>query len=158
MSKWCHVNGAIIADTLALSTHEALYIAEMVVKHLPPIRGSERDVSYAVGNLDWVNMTANVDEFDQRDQRMGLFDQKTYVYIHMWGDLRDTMFGQVLHETTTALSRLSGRLSITDLLASVKDDYGKSFIFDNPSCMLRQEQTDWVKDHVVWRWNRRKVC
>lgn len=148
MSKWTFVNGSIIADTLAKSTEEALYIGTMTCNHLPEITGSESAVKYNVQNLNFVNCSSNVNEFGQRDSRKKIYDFKTLVTINVFGALRDRCFEQTLYETSKMLSRLSSRLIVEHCIVSVRDDYGKRFIFFDPPFVLDGDPTDWVSEKM----------
>jgi len=148
MSKWTFVNGSIVADTLAKSTEEALYIATMVCNHLPEITGSESGVKYNIKNLDFVSYSSNVNEFGQCDKRRKFYDFKTIVTIDMFGALRDRTFERTVRETSKMLSRISSRLLVEHCVVSVRDDYGKSFVFFDPIWVIDGCPTDWVSEKM----------
>lgn len=148
MSHWSHIRGTIEIDTFARSTPEALYIAEMAVRHLPRISGSERNAAWYVNLKAGHCASSNVDEFNQQsnlydDPHYKSFETQTLVILTLNGDLRDRDAAATLKETTKAIKRLAAKVWVKDCLIAITDSSDNTHVIHNPEYLQQIEISDW---------------
>lgn len=146
MSKWTQVHGLIKVDTGGRSSHESEYLAKVTITNLPYISGSEGPAKVSVIPSEYYSSTCNFDEFDRMSNLQELFHSYERMNVVLEGYLRDRTFEETLKETSKWLTRLASRLWIVDCLVQVKDDYGKSFIFDSPEYLTDADLKRWELD------------
>lgn len=149
MSRWTHVMGTVLVDTVAQSDAQATFMTHTVLEHLPLITGSERNVRPYFIIPEGPNWSLENDEFGNKsnlctDPYCGTFEVQTQRLVVVHGELRDRLFEQTLRETTNWLARLSSRLCVTYCLVSVRDDQHRQFIFNDPEWIIKREVNNWT--------------
>ena len=145
MSYWTHINGTIAISAIGRTQHEMRYIIESVLEHLPDVTGSEENMSTYVIQANGYNEWSSHNEFGihvpHRDNKC----QSKYLLV-VDGDLRDRLFDQTLREFTKFLTRLSKRLSVVNILVSLKS-YDKEYIFKDHKIYADMfESPSWVNE------------
>lgn len=145
MIQWTHVIGAIRLDTVATTTAEAMFLTQTAVRNLPRVTGSERDLTYHISMPPGHNHSSNCDEFNRKsnlydDCKHQMFTNQTITCLTLDADLKDRTFHETLRELTHMLARLSSWLFIERCVVSVSDDYGHSFVFNNPEWLWRNTE------------------
>ena len=139
MSLWTHIYGTIKVDPAGSTIPQQEYILRTVLDHLPPVTGSERDMTVnVVSNIPYTSSSAN--EFSEdvalklrsiRGRRRWLFystrdtsliDINTTFNIVINADLRDRTFSETLREFNNWMCRLSKRLSVWEIMLKIEGE------------------------------------
>lgn len=162
MSTHVTITGAIIVDTLATTTHEALFLANTVADALPRITGSERDARVYPVVLEGANCSSDTDAFNRRSDRgengrggNDWFDSQTRVLLAVHGDLRDRVVEDTVRETVRFLTRLARRFCIDECSVTVRghsrtDPDGKSVTIADPAWLRYLRPAEWPSRLVDW--------
>lgn len=170
MSHWTYIYGTIRVSPLGRTQEEKTYILNTVLKHLPVVTGSERDMEvivnidnrgcYTSSSCDEFDMRTNNlrDSYGQRSQRGWMECAESYL-LTMSCSLRDREFDETVREFEKWLSRLAKRVWVEEILVSVKGG-NKSFLFDNsdpyydmfedPSWCNSTGEPNWC-EYMMWR-------
>ena len=131
MSMWTYINGTITVSPMGRTQAEKRYILDTVLKHLPVVTGSERDMNVYVIQKNGYNSSSSCDEFGystnnltdshgSKSQRYGyLRIQDEYILV-VNGSFRDREFEQTLQEFNKWICRLAKRISVEDVLVEIK--------------------------------------
>lgn len=132
MSSWTHLIGTIKVSVFGRTTEENEYVLKTVLKHLPIVSGSERDMAYEVIANKYYDASSGCDEFENITEtvKRNRFEIKETFYILVYGNFRDRKFEETYREFQKWLCRLSKRVLIDDVLVSI-NGYNKSAIITN---------------------------
>lgn len=123
MSAWSYINGMINVSPLGRSQEEIEYILKTIIRHLPKVTGSERDMHVHVikshGSNSWSN-------FDELGRPCDFEYQDNYIVV-LEGNLRDRFFEQTKKEFIKWLSRLSKRVLVNSGVINVSGLSANSF-------------------------------
>lgn len=139
MSFWTHIQGTLLVSPMGRTQHEATYILNTVLDHLPIVSGSEGDMDVYISKCRHMNSSSSRDEFGQqtnnlrnrygqRSQRDGWLDMTSHYLLTVHGDLRDRMFQETFREFMKWICRLSKRVMVLKVLVSIDGYDEKSYI------------------------------
>lgn len=166
MSAWTYITGVVAVSPLGRSQEEIEYILKTVVRHLPKVTGSERDMFVHVVKSDGANVYSNYDELGHPCD----FEyQDTYLLV-LEANLRDRFIEQTKQEFFKWLTRLAkrvlvmsgtisiiGRNSITFDQETVNlsfnivcDDNRWYDLFERPSWANKSEGEPTWSEYLMW--------
>lgn len=170
MSMWTYINGVITVDPMGRTQEEKEYILKTVLKHLPNVTGSERDMYIKIMEKEGYSSSCSHDEFGmmsdnlidcygQRSRKRGsLLCNEEYLII-VYGSFRDRVFERTYREFIKWLTRLAKRVSIEDVLVKI-DGINRSEIITNKNLGLKHsydtqfgqmfESPSWIDGEPTW--------
>lgn len=167
MSHWSYIQGTVEVDVPGRTQPEKEYILKTVLQHLPVVPGSERDMSVHICMRKGMNGFSSCDEFGRNwnpvvyDQNGNLSEsgsletQESYLLV-VEGKLRDTTGKEAYRQFIRWLTRLSGRIPITDVLVRVWDGVtNQQWLVNEPDGHCRFEmypeegEPVWT-DYLMW--------
>ncbi len=124
MSYWTYVNGTIEVSTLGRTQEEIEYILKTVLRHLPKVSGSEKDMDYYLIQKNGYNSSRSHNEFE-------IFEpneiQENYLIV-VDGSLRDRKFNETYREFQKWLCRFAKRVLIQNVLVEIRGFKDGTFI------------------------------
>lgn len=160
MSYWTHLTGIIKVDVSGRTNEEVMYIVGTVIKHLPRVTGSERDMSVRYHLCEGYDCSSNCDEFGNRSNLgagyYNSFETQTHVLITVDGNFRDRKMHETVREFNNFLCRLAKRLLVHTCAVCITDDSRREVVITNKNDWLG-DLYDWNKpwaDYLYWKPNR----
>lgn len=155
MSYWTYVTGVIQISVLGYTQKQKEYIIDMVLRHLPKVTGSERDMDIHSIKCSGYNESSSVDEFDVHVYNyLHYVDLQSQYLLVVEGALRDRTFEQTYREFVRWLTRLAKRVVVDDVLVKIFDPYNNNSIITNNNDAFGQmyEWGSWMNDTGVPTW------
>jgi len=157
MSHWTYINGTIEVSTLGRTQEEIEYILKTVLRHLPKVTGSEKDMNTYIIKKEGHNLYCSCDEFERANP---LRLQENYIIV-VDGNLRDREFKETYKEFQKWICRLAKRVLVQNVLVQIYGYKGSTIITDkNMNYMNMYEYPSWSKDssgepnwceYLMWR-------
>ena len=119
MSNWTYVNGTIEVSTLGRTQEEIEYILKTVLRHLPKVTGSERDMNTYIIKKEGYNFSSSCDEFEKANP---LKIQENYIIV-VNGSLRDRTLNETHKEFQKWICRLSKRVLVENVIVEIKEGF-----------------------------------
>ena len=147
MSYWTHIMGTIKVTPLGRTQEELEYILKTVLKHLPKVTGSERDMNVHIVRANNYNTFNSHNEFGEP---IDVEIQDTYFLI-VEGNLRDRKINETYREFQNWICRLSKRVLVYDVLVNITDGLwegnGTNYLITNKNdCYTNMfESPRWAK-------------
>lgn len=171
MSYWTYINGTITVSPMGRTQEEKEYILKTILKHLPNVTGSEKDMYIKViekesgcktssSHDEFGMITDNlIDHYGQRSYHRGWLETNDDYIILVYGSFRDREFEKTYKEFIKWIIRLAKRVRIVDVLVEI-DGYDKSEIitnkdtrfgqmFENPSWTNETGEPTWC-EYLMW--------
>lgn len=156
MSHWTYINGTIEVSTLGRTQEEIEYILKTVLRHLPKVTGSEKDMSSYLIKKDGYNSSSSCDEFGNKNY---LRIQEYYIIV-VDGSLRDREFKKTYKEFQKWICRLAKRVMVLSVLVQIYGYKGSTIITDEkmnymnmyeyPSWSKHSNEPNWC-EYLLWR-------
>ena len=153
MSSWTYIVGNISVRMMEKTDEEAEYILKTVLKHLPKVCGSERDMEVKVVNSDVITGWSSHDEFQAWTDKSG-FDEHQEFNIIINAYLRDTFFDETHRAFIKWLTRLAKRLPIDDGVVKISDGWGDNIAMVNChpfETLYESGEENWA-NYMRWRY------
>ena len=134
MSQWTYLLGTILVEPLGNTQPQKQYILETVLAHLPAVTGSEGPLSVHVIPSAGYTSSCSCNEFGE-PMRFRPQQGKTLMYtqdhylLAVEGNFRDRELPQTVREFAKWLTRLAKRVIVVQVLVSIEDDCGGSYLF-----------------------------
>ena len=116
MSFWTFVKGTIEVTTLGRTQEEIEYILKTVLRHLPKVSGSERDMNTYLIKKEGLNSISSHNEFGELVRDFEI--QENYIIV-VDGSLRDRKFNETYYEFQKWICRLAKRVLIQNVLIEI---------------------------------------
>jgi len=171
MSCWTYINGVIRVSPAGRTQEEKTYILNTILKHLPNVTGSEKDMEIYVNQEYGHSESSSCDEYgDNTDNLIDRYGNRSnngwlriqgHYLLTIHASLRDREFNETYREFINWLCRLSKRIDVEDVLVRICD-YNKETIIQesNSSCFSKMyEWPSWCKEsngepawweHLMW--------
>lgn len=108
MSAWTYISGVLTVSPLGRTQEEIEYVLKTVIRHLPKVTGSERDMFVHVIKSNGANTYSN---FDELGHPCDFEYQDTYL-LAIEANLRDRFIEQTKQEFFKWLTRLAKRVLV----------------------------------------------
>ena len=161
MSSWTYVNDTIEVSTLGRTQEEIEYILKTVLRHLPKVTGSERDMNTYIIKKEGYNFSSKCDEFERTNP---LKIQENYIIV-VNGSLRDRTLNETHKEFQKWICRLAKRILVENVIVEIKEGFfldAKSIIISDTLNKYSEmyEYPSWSKgsdgepnwcEYLMWR-------
>ena len=161
MSSWTYVNGTIEVSTLGRTQEEIEYILKTVLRHLPKVTGSERDMNTYIIKKEGYNFSRSCDEFERINP---LKIQENYIIV-VNGSVRDRTLNETHKEFQKWICRLAKRILVENVIVEIKEGFfldAKSIIISDTLNKYSEmyEYPSWSKgsdgepnwcEYLMWR-------
>ena len=156
MSMWTYITGVIEVEPMGRTQAEKLYIIQTVLEHLLVVCGSVGELNYHINQEKGYDEFSSCDEFYENSNNLrdhygqksndgGLEIQGHYL-ITLEGHFRDRYFNETVQNFMPWLTRLSKRLTVTDISINIHGYDGKLIISDPNPYYEMNEYPSWVSD------------
>lgn len=154
MSYWTHLRGTITVCPMGRTSDEREYVLKTVLKHLPIVSGTEKDMATHVVPFYGYNSSCTCNEFMEPLGRGKWFHEQSLFHIVVEGDLRDRMFAETLREFTSWLCRLAKRVWVEDVQVCLSSSNHDPFIIQDLHGAYYNmfEDPSWCGDHSSVNW------
>ena len=154
MSYWTYIRGTIMVSPLGRTQEEMNYILKTVLRHLPKVSGSEKDMEIIVNQPNGWTTSASCDEFDNY---VGNFEINRRYILTLYGNLRDRTFDETYKEFNKWINRLAKRVFVDEVFVNINGyNYSDSnkhhinkhnIIIDNNKYYNLYEQPTWYRNN-----------
>lgn len=154
VSFWSYVHGTIVVRPIGRTQEEEEYVLKTVLKHLPVVSGSEKDMDVYIIQKNGHDSLQSCDEFGEitnnltdrygnKSRKNGwLRTQSEYILV-VDGALRDREFEDTYREFVKWLCRLAKRVRIKNVCVEVKGYEKSALIKDN---FVGRKKYSWHKN------------
>lgn len=147
MSYWTHIRGTIIVSPLGRTQEEMDYILKTVLRHLPKVSGSEKDMEIIVSQPNGWTSSSSFDEFDNY---VGDFEINRRYILTLYGNLRDRTFDETYKEFNKWINRLAKRVFVDEVFVSIKgynysDNNEHNIIINSNKYYELYEEPSWYR-------------
>lgn len=146
MSNWTYVNGTIEVSTLGRTQEEIEYILKTVLRHLPKVTGSEKDMNTYIIKKEGCNFSSNCDEFERTNH---LKIQENYIIV-VNGSLRDRTLNETHKEFQKWICRLAKRVLVENVIVEIKE----GFFSDAKSIIISDTLDKYSEMYECPSWSR----
>lgn len=130
MSYWTHLMGTIKVTPLGRTQEEIEYILKTVIRHLPKVTGSEKDMYVHIEKANGYNSYSSHNEFGESIE----IEYQDNYFLLVEGNFRDRMFDETYKEFQNWLCRLAKRVIVYDVLVNINDGYTSVIITNEKGC------------------------
>ena len=129
MAVWSYVYGTIPIDAAGRDDVDTDYRVSRVIGSLPPVTGSEYNMSMHVVKPSvpdsWINADVYLNPLDANKCPSGNREDTSQRMLLVEGKLRDRTFDETNRAFVGWLSRLANRCMVDDILVTIHDDIGR---------------------------------
>ena len=152
MARWTHIFGTIQVRMCESTNEASEYILKTVLKHLPEVWCELEPMKVIMSNTGRITGACTHDEFGNYRYNSDDMDEYQEYVLTVIGDVRHGWYQDVTKEFMKWLTRLAKRVNVSDVLVSIKQDFGEGdVLITNPNdCFSNMYEYSYEESKGNW--------